>query len=82
MKKKTNQRTPVEILYYHYFNNVGVSIMKLGEVSKKIAAIIAEGGESVTAIVNAMPLVDKSLLAPIDAKMKALVEEYGEKQAA
>ena len=74
MKKKTNKRTPVENLYYHYFNGVGVSIMKLGEVKKKIAAIIEESAAvegNGTAVFDAL-----------DAKMKALVEEYGEKQAA
>ncbi len=63
---KRNKQSAVEQMYYRYFNNVGVSIMKLGEVSRKIETIIKEGGDEAT----------------IDGKMKALVSEYGEKQAA
>jgi hypothetical protein len=44
-KRKHNKRTASELLFYQYFNCVQVSIMKLGEIDRKIQAIIVEGGD-------------------------------------
>jgi hypothetical protein len=66
-KRKQEQRSASDILFYRYFDRVEVSMMKLPQIDKDINAIIAE-----TAPVGEIG----ERLDAVDAKMKLLVEKY------